>query len=142
MAKPATAFVSNAWPPSIPLTRIAVRKLSLTNSSPIPPPCSPAINSLLSGIEINILAQWGEKNATIALQAIESRTPINKTEFGSYFSQYAAAEETELELAKSLTGDPSHDSPILATLVSDVTTGIQLNGNNTIAGSFVLLLFA
>lgn len=46
--------------------------------------------------------------------------------------KYAGAEETELELAQSLNGDPSHDSIILATLVSDVTTGIQLNKNNTL----------
>ena len=45
--------------------------------------------------------------------------------------QYAAAEEVELGLAESLNGDPSHDLPILAMLVSDVTTGISLNTNNT-----------
>ena len=45
---------------------------------------------------------------------------------------YASAEAVELGLAQSLNGDPSHDSPILAMLVSDVTTGIQLNMNNTL----------
>lgn len=50
--------------------------------------------------------------------------------------QYAAAEETELGLAKSLTGEPSHDLPILSMLIFDVTTGIQLNKNNTIAVSY------
>jgi hypothetical protein len=57
--------------------------------------------------------------------------------------QYAAAEETELGFAKSLTGEPSHDLPILATLVQDIMTGIQLNKNNTIAvslSSFFLCL--
>ncbi len=47
------------------------------------------------------------------------------------FLQYAAAEEVELGLAESLNGVPSHDLPILAMLVSDVTTGISLNTNNT-----------
>ena len=46
--------------------------------------------------------------------------------------KYASAQAAELALAQSLNGDPSHDSSILATLVSDVTTGIQLNKNNTL----------
>ena len=38
----------------------------------------------------------------------------------------------ELGLAQSLNGDAEHDAPVLAMLVSDVTTGIQLNSNNTL----------
>ena len=49
--------------------------------------------------------------------------------------KYASAQAAELALAQSLNGDPSHDSSILATLVSDVTTGIQLNKNNTLLAS-------
>ena len=51
-------------------------------------------------------------------------------------AKYAAAQATELGLAQSLNGIPAHDAPILAMLVSDVTTGIQLNQNNTEAVSF------
>jgi hypothetical protein len=40
-----------------------------------------------------------------------------------------------LGLAESLNGDAAHDDPILAMLVSDVTTGISLNMNNTEAVS-------
>lgn len=45
--------------------------------------------------------------------------------------QYAAAQAAELALAQSLNGVASHDLPILATLVTDVTNGIALNQNNT-----------
>jgi hypothetical protein len=48
---------------------------------PTQTPCSPVVNGLISGIEINILAQWGEKNASIALQQIESKTPVDMTAF-------------------------------------------------------------
>lgn len=51
------------------------------------------------------------------------------------FIQYASAQLAEQNLANSLNGDSAHDAPILATLVSDVTTGIQLNENNTLAVS-------
>lgn len=45
-------------------------------------------------------------------------------------AKYAAAQATELALAQSLTGIPSHDDPILATLVSDIHAGIMLNMDN------------
>ncbi|GAB7351950.1 hypothetical protein MBLNU459_g2482t2 [Dothideomycetes sp. NU459] len=45
-------------------------------------------------------------------------------------AKYAAAQSTELGLAESLTGVPSHDASILATLVSDIHAGIQLNYEN------------
>lgn len=51
--------------------------------------------------------------------------------------QYANAQADELALAESLTGDPAHDSSVLATLVTDVTNGISLNTNNTEAVSAV-----
>ncbi|KAF1356121.1 hypothetical protein BDV97DRAFT_364914 [Delphinella strobiligena] len=44
--------------------------------------------------------------------------------------QYVTAQLTELGLSESLTGVPSHDNPILATLLSDVMAGIKLNERN------------
>lgn len=142
------------------------------------PACSAEVDGLISGIEINILAQQGERNASEALQVIESQNPVDMTAFAAgkavlvsnvlfgmtvrrynqliapagnaalsglakvkslntsqsqaNRNQYASAEVTELDLAQSLTGVPSHDLPILAMLVSDVTTGISLNQNNTL----------
>ncbi|KAF2084643.1 hypothetical protein K490DRAFT_68576 [Saccharata proteae CBS 121410] len=127
-------------------------------------PCSPRINALVAGIQINILGQLGERNATEAIQAIEAEVPINATafaagkavlvgdiEFGMMIrkynqelvpegngavlglEKYTQAQSQELDLANSLNADPTHDAPILSTLVSDVTTGIQLNKNNTLA---------
>lgn len=49
----------------------------------IHPPCSAEVNGLIAGIEVNILAQQGERNATEALQAIEGRHPINATAFAA-----------------------------------------------------------
>jgi len=47
---------------------------------------------------------------------------------------------TELALAQSLTGVLAHDGPILATLVSDVQSGIQLNYRNLANVGFPPLL--
>jgi len=61
--------------------------LSLTSRSNNPPnwqsTCSAAVNGLISGIEINILAQQGERNATQALQAIEAQSPIDPIAFAA-----------------------------------------------------------
>lgn len=43
---------------------------------------------------------------------------------------YAAAQSTELGLAESLTGVPSHDLPILSTIHGDIVAGTQLNEYN------------
>lgn len=56
--------------------------------------------------------------------------------------QYAAAQAAELALSQSLNGVPSHDLPILATLVTDVTNGIVLNQNNTELVNVLLELVA
>jgi len=126
------------------------------------PDCSANVDGLIAGIEINILAQQGERNASEALQTIETSLPVNLTAFAAGkavlisdimfgmtireynqliapagnaalpgLTKYAAAQAVELGLAQSLNGDPTHDLPILAMLVSDVTTGISLNTNNT-----------
>ena len=47
------------------------------------PACSAQVDGLISGIEINILAQQGERNATEALQAIEASSPVDMTEFAA-----------------------------------------------------------
>lgn len=47
------------------------------------PACSAEVNGLISGIEINILAQQGERNASEALQVIESQNPVNLTAFAA-----------------------------------------------------------
>jgi len=47
------------------------------------PACSPQVDGLIAGIEINILAQQGERNATEALQAVEARTPVDATAFAA-----------------------------------------------------------
>jgi hypothetical protein len=64
-------------------TRIVAFCPSCLLPAPSQMPCSPAVNSVISGIEINILAQWGEKTATIALQEIESKIPVDKTAFAA-----------------------------------------------------------
>ena len=55
--------------------------------SPAPPQnaqaCSAEVDGLIAGIEINILAQQGERNATEALQAIESQTSVDATAFAA-----------------------------------------------------------
>ena len=43
---------------------------------------------------------------------------------------YAAAQSTELGLAESLDGVPSHDLPILSMIHDDVVAGTQLNEYN------------
>lgn len=43
--------------------------------------CPPDIVALATGIHLNIVGQEGELNATEALQAIESASPINQTAF-------------------------------------------------------------
>lgn len=141
------------------------------------PACSAEVDGLISGIEINILAQQGERNATENLQAIESQNPVDMVAFAAGKAvlvndimfgmtirrynqliapagnaalsglatvcfihsinahtdsfQYASAQAVELALSQSLNGIPSHDLPILAMLVTDVTNGIALNSNNT-----------
>ncbi|KAH9828244.1 hypothetical protein Tdes44962_MAKER09411 [Teratosphaeria destructans] len=45
-------------------------------------------------------------------------------------AKYQAAEEVEKMLAESFTGVPSHDMANLNYLLSNITTGIQLNENN------------
>lgn len=52
-------------------------------AQPIHAPCSAAVNGLIAGIEVNILAQQGERNATEALQVIEAQQPINTTAFAA-----------------------------------------------------------
>lgn len=47
------------------------------------PACSAEVDGLISGIEINILAQQGERNASKALQVIESQTPVDMTAFAA-----------------------------------------------------------
>ena len=47
------------------------------------PACSAEVDGLISGIEINILAQQGERNATEALQAVEAQNPIDSTAFAA-----------------------------------------------------------
>lgn len=47
------------------------------------PACSAEVDGLISGIEINILAQQGERNASKALQVIESQNPVNMTAFAA-----------------------------------------------------------
>ncbi|KAK5947959.1 hypothetical protein OHC33_011000 [Knufia fluminis] len=45
--------------------------------------CPAAVDGLISGIKINILAQQGERNATEALQAIEAKNPVDMTAFAA-----------------------------------------------------------
>lgn len=55
-------------------------------SSPPPaslPACPAEVDGLISGIEINILAQQGERSATEALQAIETTTPVDAIAFAA-----------------------------------------------------------
>lgn len=47
------------------------------------PACLAEVDGLISGIEINILAQQGERNASENLQAIESRNPVDMTAFAA-----------------------------------------------------------
>ncbi|KAK5936636.1 hypothetical protein PMZ80_011101 [Knufia obscura] len=156
--------------PSITFTSLTLlagtaHSLALANAPPSSSwqnACPAAVDGLISGTEINILAQQGERNATEALQAIEAKNPVDMTAFAAGkavlvndvmfgmtirrynqliapagnaalagLATYAAAQSTELALAQSLNGVPSHDSSILAMLVTDVTNGITLNQNNT-----------
>jgi len=70
-------------------------------------------------------------------QAI-AENPGSEAVVAGYSGTYASAQMTELGLAQSLTGVPAHDLPILQMLVGDVTTGIQLNMNNSMAVSGLL----
>lgn len=47
------------------------------------PACSSEVSGLIAGIEINILAQQGERNASEALQVIESQEPVDMTAFAA-----------------------------------------------------------
>jgi hypothetical protein len=47
------------------------------------PACSAEVDGLISGIEINILAQQGERNATEKLQGIESQNPVDMVAFAA-----------------------------------------------------------
>lgn len=47
------------------------------------PACSADVDGLISGIEINILAQQGERNASKNLQVIESHNPVDMTAFAA-----------------------------------------------------------
>lgn len=68
-----------------------------------------------------------------------AENPGSAAVIAGYSGTYASAQMTELALAQSLTGVPAHDLPILAMLKSDVTTGIQLNMNNSAAVSALVL---
>lgn len=46
-------------------------------------PCSPRVNALVAGIQINILGQRGERNATESIKAIEAAEPYNATAFAA-----------------------------------------------------------
>jgi len=52
-------------------------------SDPTLPACSAQVDGLIAGIEINILAQQGERNASEALQVIEASTPVDATAFAA-----------------------------------------------------------
>ncbi len=45
-------------------------------------------------------------------------------------AKYAKAQQAEQKLSMSLTGKPSHDKEILATLVGDIHNGTMLNMMN------------
>ncbi|KAK6415834.1 hypothetical protein LTR81_010591 [Elasticomyces elasticus] len=124
------------------------------------PQCSPRVISIATGIYLNIQGQHAELNQTISLQSLESSSFSQSTfdiqkgeliadikggmsirEFNQAvaptgnaalpgLATYAAAQSTELGLAESLTGMPSHDLPILVTIHSDVVAGTQLNEYN------------
>ena len=77
-------LVSAQWPASsTPSWTTSVAATTAAPSSPSETPCSAAVNGLISGIEINILAQHGELNATLALQAIEAEIPVDETAFAA-----------------------------------------------------------
>lgn len=77
-------FASAQWPASgSPTWTTSVAATSSAASSASATPCSAAVNGLIAGIEINILAQHGELNATLALQAIEAESPVDQTAFAA-----------------------------------------------------------
>ena len=76
------ALTSAQWPASS-TSSWTTSVTSTTASSPSETPCSAQVDGLIAGIEINILAQHGELNATLALQAIEAETPVNQTAFAA-----------------------------------------------------------
>ncbi len=77
-------LVSSQWPASsTPSWTTSVAATTPAASPPSETPCSAAVNGLISGIEINILAQHGELNATLALQAIEAESSIDETAFAA-----------------------------------------------------------
>lgn len=50
---------------------------------PVEVPCSAQVDALVAGIQINILGQRGERNATEVIQAIEAAVPYNATAFAA-----------------------------------------------------------
>lgn len=89
------------------------------------------VANIMSGIAIRTWTQG------LIPQAV-AENPGSAAVVAGYSGTYASAQMTELELAQSLTGVPAHDLPILEMLVGDVTTGIQLNMNNSMAVSGLL----
>nr|POE80048.1 hypothetical protein CFP56_08114 [Quercus suber] len=124
------------------------------------PPCSANVIALATGIHLNIQGQYGEYNATATIADLEAQGAnstafliakgklladiqegMNLRQFNQQIAprgnaalpglaKYQTAQRAEAALAQGLTGVRSQDAAALATLKSDITSGIQLNENN------------
>ena len=121
--RPALYAVS-FFPSFIPLTSPAELNTTIAIQSLESAPFDPTTFEILKG---ELIAEiMGGMSIRAFNQAVAP--PGNPALPG--LATYASAQSTELGLAESLTGVPSHDLPILSTIHSDVVAGTQLNEYN------------